>query len=661
MTYIIASASASRYTSSKETHYTIAHRRVITLFSHLEACVHHQSRHLQVWRQRHHALTALFLSLVVLLTSACSLSGISAPTTSSQTPTVQQHRLIPTTTPHTLSDIPSGIGQLIEGTPLPGNEVKSLTFNLIYDDTAFEHDVSQIYTAGSPSYHHYLTPEQILLQYTLADSQLQQVQHWLQQNSYTIDETDSLRSAIKVSATVATINRTLNIQLEQYTITAFTFFEAKGTPTLPAAVMPFIQSIVGLSNFAHPAFKPPFSIAHAKTLAGADCAKYGARQTLTRNKLAGAYQISQLYQQGMQGQGMTVGVAEFGEPYSPSDISNYATCAGIGVPNIENVDVDGHLAAGFGQGEAAMDIELIAGLAPSATILDYQADTSNTAFAQALVDVFNRVATEHRVQVLSVSYGTWESSFSSAEQSAVNRSLRTLAAEGISVFISSGDCGAYSHRLRVPQFAEVSFPASAPYAIAVGGTHLQVDSSNVRSSETAWGNDDGLPVCENDWGSGGGVSQNKDFRRPAWQTGTGTDTHYDGTDSGVFVPNVLPPTPLSAPNGLRQVPDVAAAAYPNIAIYYNGSWLASGGTSAAAPIWAAGALLLDQGLQQNHKGLLGGVPEFYALANNSASHHPYTSITQGNNLYYNATAGWNYVTGWGSPNFSDLLQLELGR
>jgi kumamolisin len=114
-----------------------------------------------------------------------------------------------------------------------------------------------------------------------------------------------------------------------------------------------------------------------------------------------------------------------------------------------------------------------------------------------------------------------------------------------------------------------------------------------------------------------------------------------------------------APNGLRQVPDIAAAAYPNIAIYYQGKWYASGGTSAAAPIWAAGTVLVDQLLQQHNKTSLGGVPTFYTLANHPGKFHPYTSITRGNNLFYPATHGWNYVTGWGSPNFYEISQLEL--
>ncbi|HCI80061.1 MAG TPA: hypothetical protein DHW02_10270 [Ktedonobacter sp.] len=610
--------------------------------------------------------TSRFLSLlspffVILLLSACSLTGNPGNTsTSTRQLTPSSHGVTPLTTPHSLSKLPDGVGTPSDGsgTPLPTNEVKPLVFNLVYNDAAMEQAVTQIYTPGSSAFHQYLTATQIAQRYALSDTQVTQVRAWLTKNGFTVTSVDALHSSIQVTASVGTIENALHIQLQAHSILGHEFFIQSGEPTLPHAIASLVQSITGLDNFALPDFKPPFMLAHSATTSNADCANYGANNTLTRNKLAAAYQVNQLYQQNIQGQGMTIGVAEFGEPYSPNDIANYAACVGIGTPQIENINVDGNLAAGSGQGEAAMDLELIAGLAPEAHILDYQADTNSVSFAQALVDVFNRVATDHRVQVLSVSYGTGENSFSSTELDAVNRSLRTLAAEGISVFVSSGDCGAYALRLRQPQVAEVSFPASAPYAIAVGGTHLEVNNSDTRISETAWGGDDGLPVCQNDWGSGGGVSQESSFHLPSWQIGPGTTTHYDGSADHVIT-TAFPPTPVAAPNGLRQVPDVAAAAYPNIAIYYQGSWIASGGTSAAAPIWAAGALLIDQGLHQQGKSPLGGVPELYTLANQAGSHHPYTDITQGNNLFYTATSGWDYVTGWGSPNFQDILLLEL--
>ena len=604
---------------------------------------------------------ALGLAVIGLLVSACSLPGVQSTT---NTNTTGLTGLTSTSTPkqstHTVASQPSGTGKLPPGTPLPQDEVKPLTFNLVYNDAAMEQDVAQIYTAGSSTFHQYLTPDQIVQRYALPDAQQQQVMNWLTQNGYAIDSTDALRTAIKVHASVATIERTLHIKLNSYTIDNNQFFLQQGEPKLSEPVSSLVSSVIGLDNFAFPQFQPPFGFAlHTATALSSDCSKYGAKQTLTRNKLAAAYHVTQLYQQGYQGEGMTIGVAEFGDSYNPQNLATYAACVGIAPPHVQNIDVDGHLAAATGQGEAIMDLELIAGLAPKAQILDYQTDGKSNSFAQSMVDVFNRVAKDHKVQVLSVSYGTYESAFSSSEQAAINKSLRTLAAEGISVFISSGDCGAFTQRL--PHIAEVAFPASAVYAVAVGGTHLQVNDSNVGTGETVWGAGDDLPLCSNNWGSGGGVSQITDFKRPAWQVGRGTTTRYDGAQSHVFIRPLDFVDTVEAPNGLRQVPDVAAAAYPNIAIYYKGAWVASGGTSGAAPIWAAGTLLIDQVLQQKGKPALGGVPEFYSLANHPGNFHPYNDITVGDNLFYSATKGWDYTTGWGSPNFNDILQLELNQ
>ncbi len=599
---------------------------------------------------------ALSMMMLGFLVSACSLMGQPANITAHATPTKSAKSTVSPQPSGPLAGKPTGATKLPNGKPVPANEVKPLTFNLVYNDAAMEQDVAQIYTPGSATYHQFLSPAQIVQKYGPSDAQVQQVQNWLQQNGYTIVSVDPMHSSIKVQATVATIESSLHITLSAYTVFGREFFIQDGLPTLSGVVSSLVSSVVGLDNFAFPSFKPAFNTTGAALQSSGNCAAYGAQQTLTRDKLAGAYQIGQLYQQGLQGQGMTIGVAEFGEPYNMQDVANYAACVGLPTPNIQNINVDGTVPAGSGQGEAAMDLELIAGLAPKAQILDYQANIDSTSFAQALVDVFNKVASDDKVQVLSVSYGEYEGDFSTSEQAAINKSLRTLAAEGISVFISSGDCGAYGERIK--NIAVVSFPASAPYAIAVGGTHLQVGRNNTRTSESAWGQDSPIPLCANNWGSGGGVSQNSSFKRPSWQVGSGTTNHYDGT-SGLVFSSLLGFTPVKAPNGLRQVPDVSAAAYPNIAIYYQGAWLAAGGTSAAAPIWAAGALLVDQGLKQASKPSLGSVPEMYTLANHPGKFHPFTDITTGTNLFYPATRGWDYATGWGSANFNDILQLEL--
>lgn len=617
--------------------------------------------------------SGVFLRVVVgialfgLFLSACASPGEANSASASGTASTAALALgvtpLPVNGSRIVSDRPPLVEQLLNGTPLPANEIKPLTFNLVYNDVAMEQRMAQMYTPGSSFYHQFLSPQQIVQQFAVSDAQLNTVKSWLTEHGYTILAVDPLRSALSVRASVAAIKQSLGVQLESFTFAPLnrTFFMQVGNATLSGPVAGLVQSVVGLDDFALPIFKPPFRAATQGTSVaqgGAHCAGYGANLSLTRDRLAEVYQASGLYHQGFQGQGMTIGVAEFDEPYDPRDIANYAACAGAGTPHIQNIQVDGPTPAGSGEGEAALDLELIAGLAPQARILDYSAgtDNGNIPFAQALVDVFNRVAADREVQVLSVSYGTGDGMLSVSEQNAVNRALRTLAAEGISVFISSGDCGAYSERIQ--NIAMVSFPASAPYAIAVGGTHLRVTDKNARASETVWGENDGAPLCQNEWGSGGGVSQNPDFKRPSWQVGPGTTSHYDGTSRLVLTAGL---TPVVAPNGLRQVPDVAAAAYPNIAIYYQGTWYAFGGTSAAAPIWAAGALLIDQGLRSHGKALLGGVPTFYTLANHPGQFHPYTDITQGDNLFYPATPAWDYATGWGAPNLADILQLQLGQ
>ncbi len=603
---------------------------------------------------------ALGMALIGVLVSACSLTSAS----STATPVVSSQGVTPLPgSSHSVGEKPPALGALVGGVPLPQNQIRQLTFDLLYNDAAMEQDVAQMYTPGSATYRQFLTPAQIVQRYGESDAQIDVVRSWLTSNGYTIVGIDAMHQGITVQAPVSAIEKSLGIQWESFPPSgpmsnlARHFIMQIGTPTIKGQAAGLVQAVLGLETYALPIFKPPFSLARGATSQhSVNCTGYGANQSLTRSNLSSVYQVNTLYGQGYQGQGMTIGVAEFDEPYDINDVNNYAQCANGKLPHIQNVQVDSAVAAGSGEGEAALDLELIAGQAPQAQILDYIDGSNNGAisFAQQLIDVFNQVASDRRVQVLSVSYGTGDGQMTQSEQDAVNNSLRNLAAEGISVFVSSGDCGAYSQRLQ--HIAMVSFPASAPYAIAVGGTHLQVTSSNTRASEDVWGDDDGAPYCQNEWGSGGGVSQNTDFKRPSWQSGTGVDNQYDGLTSAVFTANL---TPVQAPNGLRQVPDVAAAAYPNLSIYFQGSWMDVGGTSAAAPIWAAGALLVDQGLQSHSKSLLGGVPTFYTLANHHGSLQPYTDITSGNNLFYPATRGWDYSTGWGAPNFNQILMLEL--
>jgi subtilase family serine protease len=88
-----------------------------------------------------------------------------------------------------------------------------------------------------------------------------------------------------------------------------------------------------------------------------------------------------------------------------------------------------------------------------------------------------------------------------------------------------------------------------------------------------------------------------------------------------------------------------------------------GGTSAAAPIWAALMALADQ--DAGHR--LGFVnPAIYRIARSPRYHQAFHDITTGNNTVQfppttitgdRAAVGWDPVTGWGSPNAQVLVPL----
>ena len=172
--------------------------------------------------------------------------------------------------------------------------------------------------------------------------------------------------------------------------------------------------------------------------------------------------------------------------------------------------------------------------------------------------------------------------------------------EAINVFAASGDCAAYSDSSGYPTNRTVGFPASDPYALAVGGTELSTNGAGNRTQETVWSGDPKKdPTCDNSWGSGGGISQN--FQRPDWQQGPGVKNRYS--------------------NGQRQVPDVSAIA-DFIVMYANGQWIYSGGTSAATPIWTSALAMANEGLIAKTHYYTFGPDLIYWMAQHAANDHP---------------------------------------
>jgi kumamolisin len=214
----------------------------------------------------------------------------------------------------------------------------------------------------------------------------------------------------------------------------------------------------------------------------------------------------------------------------------------------------------------------------------------------------------------------------------VNNSFQAAAAKGITICVAAGDDGSDEGNT---DLAEVDFPASSPYVLAVGGTKLVASDSAVPSitSETVWNE-----MFQQAGATGGGISAV--FTKPSYQDGTN------------IPPSVNPPHKVG-----RGLPDVAAVGDPLtgvVVMHIDGENLEPiGGTSASAPLWAALIARLNQGLNAKC-GFLN--PLLYAKLNNGVLN----DITSGNNGKYSAQTGWDACTGFGTPNGDNLMSALSG-
>src|SRR5258708_15737036 len=175
---------------------------------------------------------------------------------------------------------------------------------------------------------------------------------------------------------------------------------------------------------------------------------------------------------------------------------------------------------------------MVAGLASAASIKVYQTDGNAnddpwTQINDELQHILNdNTANANAGSVVSISVGIDDADITSDDVRALDSSLKQLTqVEHMTVFVASGDCAAFADET----FGDlsVSFPASDPWAVAVGGTDLSVDGQGNRTNEVAWSEFPNIFHCNNSWGTGGGnISL---FPRPARRQRNGLKHNHPRT------------------------------------------------------------------------------------------------------------------------------------
>jgi hypothetical protein len=558
---------------------------------------------------------------------------------------------------------------IVPSKPNSSSQPITLTIVLRHDDQAgFESYLHQIYNPHSKNFHHFLTQRQIANRFGPSTTDYNQVLAYLHANGFKLVSGSANHLTLTVRGTFSDVVRAFNTRMGNYRIDGRVFYANKDDPALPYPIAGKVSSITGLSNLAQPRHGIIDKIvaffgclnSQLQVLGTLGQCTYqpnkngttppGNQGTFDYDACVTAVSKGTSYMEGticqvippfknlavvrlphsvnpseaavpwssVDGSGQTIGVLEF-DTFVQSDVVNYLSL--IGSPSTEinqlsKVDVDGGVATpGSGEDEVLLDVDTTLTLAPGAQTVVYDAPFAGIS---SFVDLFNKMV-DDKVTIISNSWSACEDQVSKADAQALDTIFQNAGVAGISVLNGGGDDGS---TCLDGSANTIGVPADSPNATAVGGSSEAPGPAVTYGPETWWNDTSTNPPA----GLGGfGVS--KYFSVPSYQSG------------------------LSG-SAMRSIPDVVVNADP-----FDGVELCQadaggcptgkfyGGTSFAAPVWAAFAAVLNQA-QGTNLGFLNN--SLYPLANSAGFH--------------NATAlGSDFAhVGLGSPNVNALSLLLTG-
>jgi subtilase family serine protease len=479
--------------------------------------------------------------------------------------------------------------------------------------------LQRLYDPSSPDYRHFLTVAQFTHRFSPTEKDYKTVVKFAKANGFTVSGTPPNRLLVDINGSVAQINKAFHVAMTvyQHPTESRTFHSPDREPSLQLRVP--VLHIAGLNDYSIPRAMVKRAPAGQAVLNNAGSGPSGAY--LGSDMRAAYYGGTAL-----TGSGQAVGLLEF-DGYSLSDVTSTFNGQSYTVA-INNVLVDGASAGSDGDdGEQVLDIVQAISMAPGMSQVVVYIAPGTSSIGVGDVDIFNQMATDNTAKQLSCSWG-WNPDDTSSDDPI----FEEFAAQGQTLFVASGDAGAYTGS----NATDDSYPAEDVYIVAVGATDLTTNGAGGPwQSETAWAD------------SGGGPSDDG-FAIPSWQVGVANSSN-------------------AASATVRNVPDVAAEGNFDNYLCDQGSCAGDwGGTSFAAPRWAGFLALVNQQAVSNGNSTLGFInPALYTIGKGSSYDSDLHDITSGNNNNgkgesYNAVVGYDLVTGWGSPNGQNLINALAG-
>ncbi len=545
---------------------------------------------------------------------------------------------------------------------------------------------------SSPNYHRWLTPEQFGQQFGLSDTDLQTVTSWLEFHGFQALHVSNGRTFIEFSGTAAQVQEAFHTPIHKYVVNGVEHWANATDPQLPAAFASAVAGVASLHNFTkHPQARlSPIPIP-ATVQSGSSEPLFtssNGSHALAPADFATIYNISSVYQSGINGSGIVIAVVGRTN-INVQDVVSFRSIFGLS-SNAPNVIVNGTNPGDLGGGEemeAVLDVTWAGAVAPGAHVDLVVSKTTNTSDGVDLSEAY--IIDNNLANVMTESFGDCEANYSSAQAASISSLAQQAAAEGITYMVSAGDAGSagcdnFDTEISATGPVSVNILASTPYTIAVGGTQFYDNTNPGAYWNTQNGGTFGSALSyipEDVWnanctgsacGTGnilaGGGGKSQFFTKPSWQTGV----------AGIPA------------DGARDVPDVAlaAAGHTPYLLCLDGSCTPNSqgqvsfygvyGTSAAAPSFAGIMALVNQrtaSRQGQAAQVLYRLAATESLSSCNASNPAllpasaciFNDVTVGTNAVpgeanyntgsetYPATTGFDRASGLGSVNVSNLL------
>ena len=479
---------------------------------------------------------------------------------------------------------------------------------------------------GADNYHQWMTPDTFGANFGVASSDLAKITAWLQDSGLTVESVAKGARIIAFSGTSGQVEAAFHTEMHRYMLDGEAHVANSADISIPTALVSVVAGVSTLNNFN----PKPNMVNPRRVVLGQDGKMYPAiagtatpdytsatsgSHYVGAGDLATIFDTKPLLAAGFDGTGQKIGIIGQTDILL-SDVQIYRTLFNLPKNDPTFTQVGGDPGTIADDGESDLDVELAGAVAPMASV--NFVTSGNSYFGGGIEASAIYLVENNNADIISLSYGGCEANFGASGNAFYNVLWEQAAAQGQTVFVSSGDSGAATCDSSGAAYATHGYAVNAlgstPFNVSVGGTMFNDGSAT--GTTPYWGPAAGAPystalsyIPEVPWNEGNGGTHALSglaaagsgislyYQTPSYQTGPGVPT----TDPIVFAAAVVP-----GPH--RYLPDVslvAAAGHDATIFCSEGSCKLNaagavagiglvGGTSVATPVMASVQALINQ-------------------------------------------------------------------